>query len=739
MGASRPPIVRPASVKKAELIALLSASTTPVAVVVAPAGYGKTTLLGRWAEDDARPFAWVSLDERDDDVLVLLRDLATAIDRVEPLPESVFIALTGPNDTMWGRFPALGNALAGVKRSLVIALDDLHAVTNPDCHTILAALVDYVPPGSQIAITSRTEPRLPIPRWRARGMLVELGTSELRLDAVEAGRLLRGADVDLGSSEVAELTERTEGWPAGLYLAALSVKSGAPDLLHVKGFSGDDRYVSDYFRLEVLSRMPKKEASFVLRTSVLDTMTAALCDYVLETTGSARMLASLERANRFVVPLDKHGESYRYHHLFRQLLRVELERDDPGASVELNRRAATWYVDQGHVETAVRFAQAAGDKDLVAGLLTEVSHAMFYDGRMEAFESLLGWFKDDDLLHYPGHAVSKAWMSSMKGSGDEAVHFLAIAERGQSTIPLADGSYDAEGLLSTLRASLMKDGLPAALADAELAVDSFADDSVFLGDAYIGLGTSQYLVGSTDLARTSLVRGSDIAHTLRAVDSEIGMLAQLSLLEAGEGRWLEAARWAGKARDVIETRHVEHYALSALGYAAGIRVAMHQHRHAEARATMTRVHRLRPLLDHGLPWLTVEVAIELTRAHLALGEADAARAALADAHAVLRRRPDLGVLVDEVRQLDTRLASVSGPGGWAVSLTTAELRLLPYLATHLTFPEIATRLFLTAHTIRSEAKSIYRKLDANSRNEAIERAVEVGLLAPTFPHRVAAD
>lgn len=151
---------------------------------------------------------------------------------------------------------------------------------------------------------------------------------------------------------------------------------------------------------------------------------------------------------------------------------------------------------------------------------------------------------------------------------------------------------------------------------------------------------------------------------------------------------------------------------------------------------MTRAHRLRTLLDHSLPWLTVQVGIELTRAHLSLGEVDAARTILKETQTVLRRRPRLGVLVDEMEEMRRRVAATAGPGAWAVNLTAAELRLLPYLATYLTFPEIASKLFITTHTVRSEAKAIYRKLDATSRAEAIERAVDVGLLEPMFPHRM---
>ena len=377
------PRIRPASVKKAGTISTLLASSTPITTVIAPAGYGKTTLLGRWAEDDPRPFAWVSLDSRDDDGVVFLRNIASAIHRIEPIARSVFSGLTGPGNSIWTRVPLVGNALAALRRPMVVALDDVHALTNPSCLNALASLVDYVPPNSQIVITSRTEPALPVARWRAQGALLEIGIGDLRLDEREAGVLLKGAGVTLTEPDVVDLTEQTEGWAAGIYLTALSIKSGAPDLAHTKGFSGDDRYVSEYFRLEVMSRLPKREAQFVMRTAVLDTMSGPLCDAVLGTRGSARTLAALERSNRFVVPLDHRGEKYRYHHLFRQLLQIELERTEPESIAELNRRAMAWCTTHGQPEAAIRFGQAANATEEVAKLVSELALPLYYDGRLE--------------------------------------------------------------------------------------------------------------------------------------------------------------------------------------------------------------------------------------------------------------------------------------------------------------------------------------------------------------------
>ena len=241
-----PPLIRPGTVAKQDVIARLSAAGVPFVTVVAPAGYGKTTLLASWAEADPRPFAWVVLDARDSDAVVFLRYIAAAIHRIEPLSPEVFDALSGPGGSTWAtRVPPVGRALAALERPLVLVLDDLHLVGDPSCLDVLAELVKYVPPGSQIAIASREEPALPIARWRTNRQVEEIGVADLRLDEQEAALLLGAAGVELEGGELADLTERTEGWPAGLYLAALSMQTGAAGSLGGGGFTGDDRFVSE--------------------------------------------------------------------------------------------------------------------------------------------------------------------------------------------------------------------------------------------------------------------------------------------------------------------------------------------------------------------------------------------------------------------------------------------------------------------------------------------------------------
>ena len=725
-----PPLPRPGTVAKADLIARLCASTLPFVAVVAPAGYGKTTLLARWADADPRPFAWVALDGRDDDAVVFLRYIAAAIHGVEPLPPDVFEALSGPGGSSWAlRVPRVGSALAALENPLVLVLDDLHTVANPSCLDVLSELFRYVPAGSQIAIAGREEPPLPLARWRAQGSTHEVGVADLRLHEQEAKSLLEAAGVELDPGELSELTDLTEGWPAGLYLTALSLQAGAPRPVAAPGFYGDDRFVSDYFRLELLSRLPVAEAHFLKYTSVLEGMSGGLCDAVLQTTRSAHTLETLERTNCFVVPLDRRGEWYRYHHLFGQLLRTELEHSEPEMIPALNGRAMTWCIDNGFNEAAVVYGHAAGETDMVAGLIDALALAVHYDGRIETLDEWLGWFSDDELRRYPALAVFGAWVRALTGRPADAERWLALADGATSTIPLSDGSATIEPWVATLRAHMMPAGVEQARADTDLALNQLPPESEWVPVALLGRGVAHALLGATDRATDDLTATVERGLVMGAVEELYLAQAQLALLAAKQGGWGEAGQRAAAAQAVVDEAGLADLSSSALAHVATGRVALHEGRHQDARAALTRTHRLRPMLDHGIPWVTIQVGLELTRAHLALAEPAAARTVLSEAEQVLELRPDMGSLVADASELRERVAATAGSGGaWAMSLTGAELRLLPYLATHLMFPEIATRLFISRNTVKSEAVSIYRKLGVSSRSEAIERAVEVGLL-----------
>ena len=355
--------------------------------------------------------------------------------------------------------------------------------------------------------------------------------------------------------------------------------------------------------------------------------------------------------------------------------------------------------------------------------------AVHYDGRIETLEEWLGWFSDDELRRYPALAVVGAWVRALTGRPADAERWLALADGATSTIPLSDGSATIEPWVATLRAHMMPNGVEQALADTDLALNQLPPESDWVPVALLGRGVAHALLGATDRATDDLTATVERGLAIGAVEEVYLAQAQLALLAAKQGSWGEAGRRAAAAQAVVDEAGLGDYSSSALAHVATARVALHEARQEDARAALTRAHRLRPLLDHGIPWVTIQVGLELTRAHLALAEPGAAGMVLTEAERVLELRPHMGSLVEDARELRDRVAATAGPdGAWAMSLTGAELRLLPFLATHLMFPEIATRLFISRNTVKSEAVSIYRKLGVSSRSEAIERSVEVGLL-----------
>ena len=338
----RRPLIRPGTVRRSSLIERLARGDPgPIVSVVAPAGYGKTTLLSQWAERNGQAFAWVSVDEADNDPKVLLSYVAEALDAVEPIDERVFDALASPVSSVPGSVvPRLGRAFSSMTSPVVLVLDDVHVLRNSECRAALSVLADHVPAGSRLALASRAEPPLRIARLRAEGKIMEIGPDDLSLTRDEASSLLRNVDLALAEEDVAELHERTEGWPAGLYLAALYLREGGSFASAAFSFGGDDRLVSDYMESEFLSRISRQQRAFLTRTAVLERMCGPLCEAVLDMGGSAAILADLAGSNLLLVPLDRRGEWYRYHHLFRDMLLAELHRLEPGLMPVLRRRAA---------------------------------------------------------------------------------------------------------------------------------------------------------------------------------------------------------------------------------------------------------------------------------------------------------------------------------------------------------------------------------------------------------------
>jgi LuxR family maltose regulon positive regulatory protein len=728
----RRPLIRPGTVHRSSLIERLAdGGRGPIVSVVAPAGYGKTTLLAQWAERSARSFAWVSVDEADNDPKVFLSYVAEALDAVQPVGERVFDALASPGSSVPGSvLPRLCAAFWAMTSPVVLVLDDVHVLHNRECRAAVSLLAEHVPEDSQLALAGRTRPPLRTGRLRAEGRISEIGASDLSLTSEEASALLHGAGITLGEDDAAGLYRRTEGWPVGLYLAALYLREGGPLSRAAVSFSGGDRFVNDYMESEFLSRIPGRQLEFLTRTAVLDRLCGPLCEAVLDQPGSRATLAELAQSNLLLVPLDREGGWYRYHHLFRDMLLAQLRQQEPALVPVLNRRAAEWYEREGAPEEALGYWMKAGNVDAVASLVGALAFATYQQGRAATVERWFRWLEDHgDIEKYPAVAVLAAALSAVTGKAVDADRWAKIAERAAVSARLPDGSPSMEPWLALMRALLCRDGAEQMRADAEFAATAMGGGSFWSATPIVLQGMAHLMAG--DPARADVLFDDTVAAAKASggtTDACVA-LAERSLLAAARSAWDQAEQHLSAAQSLVREAKLENYPPVVIMYAAAARLALHQHDQLRARAELTRAQRLRPGLTYALPHLAAQARLELARCHLALADFAGARTLLREAEEVCTRRPGLGAFAAQTEDLRAELAQARGSFTQGASaLTAAELRLLPMLSTHLSFPEIATELFLSRNTVKSEATSIYRKLGASSRHQAVTRARTLGLL-----------
>jgi LuxR family transcriptional regulator, maltose regulon positive regulatory protein len=720
----RVPVARERLVPRTALIDRLMSSNEPVITVVAPPGYGKTTFLAQWARQLGR-VAWVSCEQSDNDPVALWSHVLAALDRIEPIgaqAAALLAASGGEVDVV----PRLVAYMSAMRQPVAVVLDHFELVTSLQCTTSIAEFALRVPEDWRLLLASRDTVPIPVSRLRVARQIVEIGMDHLAMSTDEAGALLRGAGATVSAADTKELVRRTEGWPAGLYLAALAIKSGAPATGF--GFTGDDRLVDDYLRSELLARLSPSQARFLVCTAILDQMTGPLCDAVLGSTGSARMLKELERHNLLVVPLDRRGEWYRYHHLLRELLLAELRRDDPEIISELQSRAATWFEENGMPESAIEHADAARDIDRVARLVLQLMQPVWASRRVE---TVRGWMelldKRPRVPYYAAIAAHGALIFALLGRAQEAERWVGVAESFPAFGSLPDGSTVAS-TLAYMRAILCREGPAVMRDDAALALKGLSPASPYRATMLHSEAMSWLLEGDLDRADALLNHAYDLAAGFGIEPMAAMVLAERSLVAAQRKQWAAVDSMLKRAVQIVDAGHFDAYWTSALVYAAAGHSAARRGDMREARQVARRAARLRPLLTYALPVVSLQALLELAQTYLALVDPAGAQAVLEQAHEILQRRPDLGTLATAVERLQARVEQITPAAAvGASSLTTAELRLLPLLPTHLSFPEIAERLFVSRHTVKSQVQSVYRKLGVSSRGAAVKVMAELSM------------
>jgi ATP/maltotriose-dependent transcriptional regulator MalT len=719
------PLARPGLVPRDRLHATLtSGGTRKLTVVEAPPGSGKTTLVAQWQASDreSRPFAWLALDEGDNDPAQFWTYVIEALRTVEPGFGAGALALLSAREAFRAlALPAMINELTALDEPLVLVLDDYHLIHEPAIHEELAYLLERLPPTVEVAISTREDPPLRLARLRTRGELVHMRAGELRFNPSEAAALLEGLGLDLSDADVAQLQERTEGWAAGLYLAALSLRGRADRHEFVARFAGDDRHLVDYLGAEVLEDQPAEVRRFLLRTSILRRLCAPLCDVLVTEGGSLDLLAELERSNLFLVPLDDRREWYRYHHLFAQVLAVERERSEPGLAPEMHRRASSWLREHGHVSDAIHHAAAAGDVADAASLIDEHWSSFFNHGRLATVAAWLDCLPAQAVEQDRRLAAARAWLALDLGQLDEAGRWIALGE--------AAGELDAATALLIAVHRFKVGDLGAARSAAGRAIELAPDERSFERSVAACLaGVVEHWSGDEDSAAATLT--AELA-LLRGGSNDLGSayaLSYLALIDARGERLEQSEQWAAMALD--EAAHpgvAEHFVLS-IAHLARAEVLRLQGNLVEAEAAALRAVELS---RRGAGRLEVAAALlALAEARQSGGDSEAGRALLDEAAAIVADCSDPGSLAELVEDVQHRRARGRRRRAPELrdELSDRELAVLRLLPSGLSQREIGRELFVSLNTIKTHLRNIYRKLGVEGREDAVERARELQLI-----------
>jgi LuxR family maltose regulon positive regulatory protein len=530
----------------------------PLTLVSAPAGCGKTTLIKAWRaspKGQTTLLAWVALEPEESDPMLFWRYVCAALDRAAPGTARASLAmLRSPQPPgMTAILTHLVNALTAREDTIVLALDDYHVIESQPIHQDLAFLLDHLPSSLRLLIASRADPPLPLSRLRARKQIVEIVAEDLSFTPDEAALYLREVmDLALSAEAIAELETRTEGWIAGLQLAALSLQGRSPQAMaeFIASFTGSHRHVVDYLADEVLARQAEPVQSFLLRTSILDRLSAPLCAFVMDgeqsqaaVAASQRLLEVLERRNVFMVPLDEERRWYRYHHLFRDALRNRLRQSPREAVSELHRRASDWHAEQGMVDDAVAHALRAGAFERVAELVDHVVWQRISRARMWTLQTWLDAVPDVLLRTRPRLCAARAYLAFISGHDHEADRYLEDAQVALRDAP-ADKARAIGGEIEAVQALLAVargDSLQA-MARGQDALDNLDEENVGLRHMVsLVLSTAQMAVG--DLAGAARSFGVSGLRARRAGNVFIALVAEanVSFVQRAQGALHQAA------------------------------------------------------------------------------------------------------------------------------------------------------------------------------------------------------
>jgi LuxR family maltose regulon positive regulatory protein len=718
-------------VQRLRLLGKLEETSASIVVLNAPSGYGKSVLIEQWAARDPRPFVSLLLGGEHNDPAMLVGSIVAALEEIEPVPPDVGVALGNPDPSIdKAVLPRLGAALEQRQVPFVLVLDDFERVDSSRSLTAVSMIMGRLPVGSQIVLATRTAPVLALGRIRAHRKLAELGREDLVMTKSECRELLAALGLVLSAKQLETIVARTEGWPAALYLAGLALSEASDLGRAISCFAGDDRFVVDYIRDEFLVAVSRRRLEFLRRASVLDRLSGDLCDSVLERSGSATLLSDLSHSNTLLTPLDRRDEWFRFHPLFREMLRAELHRVEPEKEARLNRLASEWWTSEGDWDRAIVHAVDGGALKRAGELLWAGIPEYTTRGRNATVIGWLDHLGEQTVATDAALSLTASYAHITQGQGSKTEHWAAVA----AGLIEREGPSDKKSVLTAglalIEAALARDGVEPIADRTALAAEMLPDDSPWMSMCRLIEGVGLHQRGLRREAHEKLIDGARRG-AVGAPNVQVLCLSQLALLAMEEDDWTLADVLTSQARAQVDRSGLGDYPMMALALAVSALVRSRTGRLEEAAADLRRGSVLLKQLDEFPPWYEGETWVALARTAVRLNDAPAATTMLAEAARVLKLTPDAVVLGNWIEEtaLAVEVVSVSA----VRDLTPAELRVLQFLPTHLSFPEIAGQVFVSPNTVKTQAQGVYRKLGVTSRRAAVEEARAAGLLDAEGP------
>ena len=729
------PRMRAGIVERQRIHEALDASAgSAVTLLAAPTGYGKTTAARSWCARGQAAVAWVTLDAGDDDPVRLWTYVATAVDRIrQGLGRPALTRLRVAGVSLEVVVDELMNGIVSYGAPIILVLDDLQAMTDADSLASVEYAIERLPANARLLVISRVDPMIRLARLRGRGALAELRAAELAFGPDEARELLVEREgLPLTDADVGALVERTEGWPAGLYLAALWLRGLADPSSRVREFAGHHRQVADYLGSEVLDALDGDVRSFLMRTAVLGRFTAELSDDVLGRSDSSSMLAALEHSNLFLVPLDGRGDWFRYHTLFSERLQLELQAIDPEAEIEIHRRASVWFRERGLFVEAAEHAGDGRDYAFVARLLAAYHPSMLQTGLSATLLRGLRSLPQEELLRFPILPVAGAVAVGLTGGAAlERRRFLALADRAKAEHPGSVLGYH-DAAVEMTRALWIDDDVGEAVSHGRRAValaETGGGADVYAA-ALVSLAGALYMAGELEDAGEAAQKAVRHLDGGRPDLERMEAWSILALVAVERGHLAVARNYADEARILAREIGVRDSWTGGSAAAAQAAVLAAEGKLPEAEREAEHAVRTRKNPEANVPRTWSLILLTTIRARR--GRLSQAGEALEEARQMLGEIRGPGRLPALAADAETVLAQARAEaeaGALLEPLTPAELDVLQLLATDLSQREIGQKLFLSLNTIKTHARNVYRKLGASSREDAVARAAAAGLLS----------